>query len=83
MPAIALRARSCLGAALFLFALGSGPAAFAQSGRAYFLPNNLLLSRAIYDNKRSNVVVGRALAEGEDAQLWAEVCTVSGTREGA
>ena len=58
MPAIASRARSRLGAALFLFALGSGPAAFAQSGRADFPPNNLLLSRVVYDNKRSNVVVG-------------------------
>jgi hypothetical protein len=59
MPTIASRARSCLGAALFLFALGSGPAAFAQSGRAYFLPDNLLLSRVVYDDKRSNVVAIR------------------------
>jgi hypothetical protein len=64
MPAIASRARSCLGAALFLFALGSGPAAFAQSGKAYFLPNNLLLSRVVYDNKRSNIVVGMQLPPG-------------------
>jgi hypothetical protein len=64
MPATASRARSCLGAALLLFALGSGPAAIAQSGRAYFLPNNLLLSRVIYDNKRSNVVVGMQLPPG-------------------
>jgi hypothetical protein len=64
MPATASRARSCLGAALFLFALGSGPAAFAQSGRAYFLPDNLLLSRVVYDNKRSNVVVGMQLPPG-------------------
>ena len=64
MPAIASRARSCFGAALFLCALGSGPAAFAQSGKAYFLPNNLLLSRVVYDNKRSNVVVGMQLPPG-------------------
>jgi hypothetical protein len=64
MPAIASRVRSCLGAALFLFALGSGPAAFAQSGRTYFLPNNLLLSRVVYDSKRSNVVVGMLLPPG-------------------
>jgi hypothetical protein len=64
MPTIASRARSCLGAALFLFALGSGPAAFAQSGRAYFLPDNLLLSRVVYDDKRSNVVVGMQLPPG-------------------
>jgi hypothetical protein len=61
MLAIASRARSCLGAAFFLFALWSGPAAFAQSGKGYFLPNNLLLSRVVYDNKRSNVVVGMQL----------------------
>jgi hypothetical protein len=64
MPAIAPRARSCLGAALFLFALASGPAASAQSGRAYFLPDNLLLSRVVYDDKRSNVVVGMQLPPG-------------------
>jgi len=64
MPAIASRAWSCLGAALFLFALGSGPAAFAQSGKTYFLSNNLLLSRVVYDNKRSNVVVGMQLPPG-------------------
>ena len=56
MPATASRARSRLGAALFLFALGSGP--------ADFLPNNLLLSRVVYDNKRSNVVVGMQLPPG-------------------
>jgi hypothetical protein len=64
MSAIASRARSCLGAALFLFALGSGPAAFAQSRTTYFLPNNLLLSRVVYVNKRSNVVVGMQLPPG-------------------
>ena len=63
MPAIASRGRLCLGAALFL-ALGSGPAAFAQSGGTYFLSNNLLLSRVVYDNKRSNVVVGMQLPPG-------------------
>ena len=72
MPATASRAPSCLGAALFLFALGSSPAAFAQSGKTYFLSNNLLfflsnnllLSRVVYDNKRSNVVVGMQLPPG-------------------
>ena len=64
MPAIASRTRSSLGAALFLCALGSGPAAFAQSGGTYFLSNNLLLSRVVYDNKRSNVVVGMQLPPG-------------------
>jgi hypothetical protein len=64
MPAIASRARSCLGAALFLCVLGSGPAAFGQSGGTYFLSNNLLLSRVVYDNKRSNVVVGMQLPPG-------------------
>ena len=64
MPAIASCARSRLGAALLFCALGSGPAAFAQSGGTYFLSNNLLLSRVVYDNKRSNVVVGMQLPPG-------------------
>jgi hypothetical protein len=71
MPAKASRApdRSCafrlyLGAALIIFALGSGSVAFAQSGSAYFLPNNLLLSRVIYDNNPNNVVVGMQLPPG-------------------
>ena len=71
MPAKASRAldwshpfRSCLGAALFFFAFGSAPAAFAQGGSAYFLPNNLLLSRVVYDNNSNNVVVGMQLPPG-------------------
>jgi hypothetical protein len=56
--------RACLGAALFFFALGSGAGAFAQNGSAYFLPNNLLLSRSVYDNNPNNVVVGMPLPPG-------------------
>jgi hypothetical protein len=68
MPAKASRApdlarafRSYLGAVLILLALGSGSVAFAQGGSAYFLPNNLLLSRVVYDNNPKNVVVGMSL----------------------
>jgi hypothetical protein len=71
MPAKASRAPdrsrafwSYLGAVLILFALGSGPAAFAQGASAYFLPNNLLLSRVVYDNNSNNVVVGMPLPPG-------------------
>jgi hypothetical protein len=53
-----------LGAALVLAVLAAGPAAFAQSGSAYFLPNNLLLSRVVYDNNPNNVVVGMLLPPG-------------------
>ena len=56
--------RSYLSAMLILCTLWSGPAAFAQTGNGYFLPNNLLLSRVVYDNKRSNVVVGMQLPPG-------------------
>ena len=53
--------RSYLGTVLILFALGSGSVAFAQNGSAFFLPNNLLLSRVVYDNDPNNVVVGSLL----------------------
>jgi len=53
-----------LGAALVIAVLAAGPAAFAQSGSAYFLPNNLLLSRVVYDNNPNNVVVGMQLPPG-------------------
>src|SRR5215469_2124845 len=71
MPAKASRApdlsrafQSYLGAVLIFFALGSGSAAFAQNGSAFFVPNNLLLSRVIYDNNPNNVVVGMQLPPG-------------------
>ena len=60
-PDLARAFRSYLGAVLILFALGSGSVAFAQGGSAYFLPNNLLLSRVVYDNNPKNVVVGMSL----------------------
>jgi len=53
--------RSYVGTVLILFSLGSGSAAFAQNGSAFFLPNNLLLSRVVYDNDLNNVVVGSLL----------------------
>ena len=34
------------------------PAAPAQADSSYFLPNNLLVSRVIYDNNSDNVVAG-------------------------
>ncbi|MGC2413088.1 MAG: hypothetical protein WA459_10385 [Stellaceae bacterium] len=48
--------RSGLAIALALPAVAGGAAAFAQSGSAYFLPGNLVLSRVVYDNNPSNVV---------------------------
>jgi hypothetical protein len=51
----------CLGATLVLAALASSPAALAQTGSAYFLPNNLVVSRVVYDNNPNNVVVGEQL----------------------
>ena len=56
--------RSYLSAVLILFALGSGSVAFAQGDSAYFLPNNLLLSRVVYDNNPNNVVAGMQLPPG-------------------
>jgi hypothetical protein len=51
----------CLGATLVLAALASSPAALAQKGSAYFLPNNLVVSRVVYDNNPNNVMVGEQL----------------------
>jgi hypothetical protein len=47
----------CLGATLVVAALASSPAALAQTGSAYFLPNNLVVSRVVYDNN-PNIVAG-------------------------
>jgi hypothetical protein len=56
--------RSYLGTVLILFALGSSSVAFGQNGSAFFLPNNLLLSRSVYDNNANNVMVGMQLPPG-------------------
>ena len=40
---------------LLLAALGSG-AVFAQNGSAYFSPDNLVVSRSVYDNNPNNTV---------------------------
>jgi hypothetical protein len=47
-----------LGAALVIAVLAAGPAAPARADSSYFLPNNLLVSRVIYDNNPKNVVAG-------------------------
>jgi hypothetical protein len=46
---------SSLGMAI---ALVAGFASYAQGGSAYFYPNNLVVSRSVYDNNPNNVVVG-------------------------
>jgi hypothetical protein len=46
-------------AALFVSGFAGGPAALAESD--YFQPGNLLLSRVVYDNNPSNVMVGMTL----------------------
>jgi len=51
-------AQSCLGATLVFTALASGSAALAQSGSAYFAPNNLMVSRVVYDNNPNTLVAG-------------------------
>jgi len=60
--------RICLGAfaqRLTLFSLSTalvvGFAAYAQAGRAYFYPDNLVVSRSVYDNNPNNVQVGETL----------------------
>src|SRR5215472_14349322 len=45
-------------AALVPAALVPAATALAQNGNAYFAPNNLLVSRSVYDNNPSNVVAG-------------------------
>jgi hypothetical protein len=53
-----------LGVALVIAVLAAGPAAPARADSRYFLPNNLLVSRVIYDNNPNNVVVGMQLPPG-------------------
>lgn len=44
-----------------LAALAGATALSAQSGSAYFAPDNLVVSRSVYNNSASNVTVGAAL----------------------
>ena len=45
----------------FAMAAGMGASAFAQSPSDFFVPNNLVVSRSVYDNKAGNVKVGQVL----------------------
>src|ERR1700760_2975156 len=57
LPRGVLRAIALLSpGVLCLPAVAQFPAAFDFGGRLY--PNNLVISRSVYDNKASNVVVG-------------------------
>ena len=46
-----------LGLTLLIVFAGSG-AAYAQNGSAFFSPQNLVVSRSVYDNNPNNIVVG-------------------------
>jgi hypothetical protein len=46
-----------LGLTLLIVFAGSG-AAYAQNGSAFFFPQNLVVSRSVYDNNPNNIVVG-------------------------